>query len=52
MSMVDRKTDKPQIDKFKDAARELETDDREEVFDEKLKKVAKPKPQGDRPKAR
>lgn len=32
---------KPQIDKFKDAARELETDDREEAFDEKLKKIAK-----------
>ncbi len=39
--MVDRKTDKPQIDKFKEAARELETDDREEAFDEKLRKVAK-----------
>jgi hypothetical protein len=32
---------KPQLDKFKEAARELETDDREEAFDEKLKKVAK-----------
>ena len=31
-----------QIDKFKEAARELETDDREEAFDEKLKKVARP----------
>ena len=30
-----------QIDKFKDAARELETDDSEEAFDAKLKKVAK-----------
>lgn len=31
---------KSQFEKFKDAARELETDDREEAFDEKLKKVA------------
>ena len=30
-----------QLDKFKDAARDLETDDREEAFDEKLKKLAK-----------
>lgn len=34
---------KKQIDKFKEAARELETDDREEAFDEKLKAVALPK---------
>lgn len=32
------------MDKFKDAARELETDDREEVFDENLKTVAKASP--------
>lgn len=35
---------KPQIDKFREAARELETDDREEVFDAALKKVAKAPP--------
>jgi hypothetical protein len=29
-----------QIKKFRDAARELETDDSEEAFDKKLKKVA------------
>lgn len=29
-----------QIDKFKEAARELETDDSEEAFDAKLKKIA------------
>ncbi len=41
--------EKAQIDKFKEAARELETDDREEAFDEKLKKVAKaPLPKGDK----
>ncbi|MDP2119653.1 MAG: hypothetical protein Q8K28_07115 [Hoeflea sp.] len=31
-----------QIDKFKEAARELETDDDEARFDEKLKRLAKP----------
>ena len=39
---------KSQIDKFKEAARDLETDDSEEAFDAKLKKVAKPTAQ--RPK--
>lgn len=37
------KPNKPQLDKFKDAARELQTDDREEAFDARLKKVAKAK---------
>lgn len=32
---------KPQIDKFKDAARKLKTDESEEHFDEKLRRVAK-----------
>jgi hypothetical protein len=32
--------DKSQIDKFREAARELRTDDREETFDAKLKKIA------------
>jgi hypothetical protein len=38
--------EKSQIDKFKAAARELETDDSEEHFDATLKRVAKtlPKP--------
>jgi hypothetical protein len=35
-----------QIDKFKAAARELETDDDEKRFDEKLEKIAKAKPDG------
>ena len=33
--------DKSQLDKFKEAARELGTDDDEERFDEIVKKVAK-----------
>lgn len=34
--------DKPsQADKFREAAREVETDDREEAFDAALRKIAK-----------
>lgn len=36
-----------QIDKFKEAARELETDNDEMRFDEKLKKLATQKPKDD-----
>lgn len=35
---------KSQIEKFREAAREVETDDREEAFDAVLKKIAKPPP--------
>jgi len=34
-----------QLDKFKDAARELECDEDEARWDERLKKVAKAKPE-------
>ena len=38
-------TDKPtQLDKFKQAARDLETDDDEWRFDEQMKKLVKAKP--------
>lgn len=37
-----KKESESQLEKFKEVARELETDDREEAFDAKLKKVAKP----------
>lgn len=46
-------TDKPaQLDKFKDAARELEADEDEARWDERLRKVAKakPEPKVERPK--
>ncbi|MCK8464446.1 hypothetical protein MUY35_11335 [Aliiroseovarius sp. S1339] len=36
--------DKSQLDRFKEAARELETDDDEERFNENLRKLAKQKP--------
>ncbi len=37
-------SDPPQLDKFKAAARELETDDDEARFDERMKKLVKQKP--------
>lgn len=44
-------TAKSQSEKFKDAARELETDESEERFDERLKQIAKsPPPKSDTPK--
>lgn len=36
--------DKTQADKFKEAARELETDEREDAFDRVVKKIAKAPP--------
>lgn len=37
--------EKPQLDKFKEAARELECDDDEKRFKERLGKLVKPKPE-------
>lgn len=37
-------SNKSQHDKFKEAARQLETDDDEERFEERLKKLVKQKP--------
>jgi len=44
-AMVD--LEKTQLEKFREAARELETDDDESRFDEKLKRLAKAKPEKD-----
>ena len=41
--------EKAQIDKFKEAARELETNEDEAAFDRALKKVAKAKPEEKKP---
>ncbi|KMK68072.1 hypothetical protein [Puniceibacterium sp. IMCC21224] len=41
--------DKSQLERFKEAARELETDDDEERFNERLKKLAKQKPDNKKP---
>lgn len=38
-----------QVDKFKQAARELETDDDEARFDEKLRRIAKPEQKKEEP---
>jgi pyruvate-formate lyase len=38
------KTKQTQIDKFKQAARDLEADDSEKHFNEKLSKIARQKP--------
>lgn len=35
---------KSQLDKFKEAARQLETDDDDERFEERLKQIVKQKP--------
>lgn len=46
-------TAKSQLDKFKETAREVETDDSEEAFDRALRRVARPdvsKEQKQRPK--
>ena len=43
--------DKSQLDKFREAARDLQTDESEENFDRVLKKVAKSLPaKGEKPK--
>ncbi len=39
--MKDAPDTRPQLDKFKDLARELECDEDEAAFDERLKKMAK-----------
>ncbi len=45
--MPDKDDRKTQLDRFKEAARQLETDDDEERFEERLKKLVKQKPKDD-----
>ncbi|MEQ8343417.1 hypothetical protein [Marinovum algicola] len=40
---------KSQLERFKEAARQLETDDDEERFNERLKELAKQKPEKGKP---
>lgn len=40
MCDMNEKNNKSQADKFREAAKELETDDDEKRFDERLKKIA------------
>lgn len=42
-----RPSTKPQIEKFRDAARELEADESEEAFDRNLARIAKAPPPKD-----
>lgn len=43
--------EKTQVDKFREAAKELDCDESEEAFDANLKRIAKsPPPKGERPK--
>lgn len=41
--------EKKQIDKFREAARHIETDDSEEPFDELLRRVTKAPPRAEKP---
>ena len=43
---MDSKEKQTQADKFREAAKELETDDDEERFEKRLKKLVKKKPRG------
>ena len=45
---VKGESDRPQLDKFKEAARQLETDDDEVRFDEWLKKLVKQESKDDK----
>ena len=45
--MLAMEKNKPQLDRFKEAAREIGTDDDEERFNEKLRKLVKDKPKDD-----
>lgn len=45
--MGQERSDKPQVDKFREAARELGADESEDAFNDKLRQIAKsPPPQG------
>lgn len=46
-AMPDSKAERLQSDKFRDLARELECDEDEALFEEAVKKVAKPEPRGE-----
>ena len=43
--------EKPQVEKFKEAARDLECDDNNQSFQERLAFIAKQKPKPDKPDA-
>lgn len=43
--------EKPQVEKFKDAARALECDDDDRAFQERLAVISRQKPKADKPDA-
>ena len=45
--MKDKRTVVAQSDRFEKAAREIECDENEKAFDDKLRRIAKPKGGGD-----
>lgn len=47
--MSSKNVDKPQIDKFKELARELESDEDEARWDDRMRKIAKAKPEPGKP---
>ena len=49
MTSETSKVEKSQLDKFKEAARELEADEDETRWDERLKKVVKVNPKPEKP---
>jgi hypothetical protein len=49
MTSATQKDSKSQIDKFKELARELEADENEARWDERLKKIAAHKPPPEKP---
>ena len=44
-----KSSDKPQLDKFNEAARQLECDDDDARFDERVRKLVKHKPVPEKP---
>jgi hypothetical protein len=49
MEILQMSDEPTQLDKFKEAARDLETDDDEARFDERLRKIVKHKPVPEKP---
>lgn len=47
--MTTKQVEKSQVDKFREAARDLETDQSEEAFDRVMKKVAKTSSNNNKP---
>ena len=51
MAVTMPEIEKPQVEKFRDAARTLECDDNDQTFKERMAAIAKQKPKADKPDA-